>query len=144
MHTRSIDVAPSPIYSFTFQRHLLLCKNSIINVLVVFMSWIIVRVNYIFSLYPFPFAHSKDDDEWDDDLRANGWIFNTLLNVLLNSFSTYVFLNNSASYACLCLCSPFCTSFSLLFVIVFQLHSLHPYYCEFQNLENVHNFQQKT
>jgi hypothetical protein len=32
----------------------------------------------------------------------------------------------------------------LLFAIVFQLHYLHSYYCEFQNFENTHNFQQQT
>ncbi len=34
--------------------------------------------------------------------------------------------------------------FPLLFAIVFQLHYLHSYYCEFQNFENTHNFQQQT
>jgi hypothetical protein len=34
--------------------------------------------------------------------------------------------------------------FPLLFTIGFQLHSLHSYYCEFQNFKNAHNFQQQT
>ncbi len=33
--------------------------------------------------------------------------------------------------------------FPLLFTIVFQLHSLHSYYCELQNFKNVHNFQKQ-
>jgi len=37
MHTRSIDVAPSLVCSLAWQRHLLLHKNSILDVLVVFM-----------------------------------------------------------------------------------------------------------
>jgi len=35
----------------------------------------------------------------------------------------------------------FALPFPLLFVVVFQLHSLHSYYYEFQNFENAHNFQ---
>jgi hypothetical protein len=38
MHTKSINVALGPICSLTRQRCLLLCKNPIVDVLVVFMS----------------------------------------------------------------------------------------------------------
>jgi hypothetical protein len=71
MHTKSIDVAPSPICSLAHQCHLLLRKNSTTDVPIVFMSWIIVYTNCIFTLYAFPSAHSKDDDECDDDLTTN-------------------------------------------------------------------------
>jgi hypothetical protein len=69
-HTRSIDVVPSHVYSLACQRCLLLRKNSTSNVPIVSMSWIIVYVNCIFTLYAFLSAHSKDD-EWDDDLTTN-------------------------------------------------------------------------
>ncbi len=54
---RSIDVAYGLVCSFSCQRRLLLHKNSITYVPVIFMSWIIICANYIFSLYAFPFAH---------------------------------------------------------------------------------------
>jgi hypothetical protein len=76
MNIGSIDVTHGHVCSLTHQRLLLLCKNSIANVPIVSMSWIIICANYIFSLYAFPYAHSEDDDECGDDLTANNWIFN--------------------------------------------------------------------
>jgi hypothetical protein len=38
---------------------LLLLKNSTADVPVVFISWIIICTNYIFSLYAFPSTHPK-------------------------------------------------------------------------------------
>jgi len=72
MYTKSIDVIHGPIYSLACHYLLFLCKNSITNVLVVFISWIIICTNFIFSLYTFLFAHFEDDDECGDDLTANG------------------------------------------------------------------------
>jgi hypothetical protein len=72
MHTRSINVALGPICSLACQRCLLMRKNSIANVPIESMSWITICAHHIFSLYAFPFAHSKDDDECDSDLIANG------------------------------------------------------------------------
>jgi hypothetical protein len=71
MNIGSIDVAPGLVYSFAHQCHLLLLENSTANVPVVSMSWIIVYTNYIFSLYAFLFANSKDDDEFGGDLTTN-------------------------------------------------------------------------
>jgi hypothetical protein len=72
MDTRSTNVALSPICSPIHQLLMLLCKNSIANVLILYILWIIICANYIFSLYVFPLAHSKDDDECDGDLITNG------------------------------------------------------------------------
>jgi hypothetical protein len=69
------------------------------------MFWIIVYAKCIFSLYAFPFKHLDNDDECGGNLKANGWIFNTpSYFAILNSFSTFVLLNNftSSSYFCLC------------------------------------------
>jgi hypothetical protein len=71
MHTRSIDVTLGLVYSFACQCHLLLHKDSMIDVPIVFMFWIIVCTNYIFSSYAFLSAHSKDDDECNNDLITN-------------------------------------------------------------------------
>ncbi len=71
MYTRSISVAPSLVYSLTCQCCLLLHKNSIVDVPVVSMFGIIICVNFIFTLYAFLLAHSEDDDECDNDLKAN-------------------------------------------------------------------------
>jgi hypothetical protein len=76
MHTRSIDVTPSHVCSLARQHRLLLRKNLTTNVSVVSMSWIIVCTKYIFTLYIFPSAHSKDDDECSSNLTTNSWIFN--------------------------------------------------------------------
>jgi hypothetical protein len=113
MHIGSINVALGHVCSLTCQRCLFLCKTSTIDVPVVFMSWIIICANYIFTLYTFFFAHSKDDDECGGDHIVNNWIFNTPFFVLLNSFFTFVFFNNFISSSSLCLCSLFCASFSL-------------------------------
>jgi hypothetical protein len=112
MHTKSIDVAFGPICSLAHQHHLLLRKNWTIDVLVVFMSWIIICTNCIFTLYDFPFPHSKHD-ECDSDLTANSWIFNTPLFTPLNSFSIFVLFNNFVSSFYLRLYSLLCASFSL-------------------------------
>jgi hypothetical protein len=77
MNTKSIDVAFGPICSLAHQCFILVHKNSTLDVPIISMSWIITYTNNIFSLYAFPFAHSKDDDECNGNLIANGWIFNT-------------------------------------------------------------------
>jgi len=122
MNTGSIDVALSRIYSFGHQHLLLLWKNSTIDVLVVFISWIIVYANCVFSLYAFLFTHSNHDNECGGKLKANGWIFNTpSLSSILNSFSTFVLLNNFASSSCFCLCSFLYVSFSLVIFCNFSI-----------------------
>jgi len=114
MHTKSTNVALSHVYSLTHQCHLLLCKKSNLDVSIVFMFWIIVCENCIFSLYTFPYAHSKDDDECGGNLIANGRIFNIpSLSTFLNSSSISIFLNNSTSSSYLRMCSFLYTSFSL-------------------------------
>ncbi len=54
---------------------------------------------------------------------------------ILIFFSTILF---PPSFVC---AHSFALPFPLLFSIVFELHSLHSYCCEFQNFEHVHNFQ---
>ncbi len=71
MHTGSIDVALGHVYFLTRQHHLLLHKNSTVDVPIVFMSWIIICANNIFTLYTFPSTHSKDDDECGNNLTTN-------------------------------------------------------------------------
>jgi hypothetical protein len=80
MHTGSINVALGPICSLACQCHMLLRKNSTIDVLVISMSWIIVYANCIFSLYAFPSTHSKHD-ECDNNLTTNSWIFNIFFSL---------------------------------------------------------------
>ncbi len=114
MHTRSTTITPSPIYSLAHKCRLLLCKKSIIDVPIIFMFWIIICANYIFSLYVFLSTHSEDDDECGDNLTTNGKIFNIpFLSALFNSLSTSIFLKNFASSCCLHLCSLLYISFSL-------------------------------
>jgi hypothetical protein len=93
----SIDVAPGLACSFELQPRLHLHKNSIADVPIIYISWIIVCVNCIFSLYALPFSHSENDGECDDNLITNDWMFNILMHC--SSF--------------LHLCSLFCASFSL-------------------------------
>jgi len=128
MNIGSTNVAPSLIYFLTHQCLLLLCKNSTIDVLVVPISWIIVYANCIFSLYTFPSTYSKDDDECDDDLTTNSWIFNTpSCSTILNSSFAFIFLNDFAS-SCLRLCSIFYTSFSFsTFLYAFYSFSIIPF-----------------
>jgi hypothetical protein len=71
MFIESINVALSPPYTLEFQPLLRLRENSIIDVLVLYISWIIVCANYIFSLYTLPFSHFEDDGECSDDLTTN-------------------------------------------------------------------------
>jgi len=122
MNIRSIDVAFSPICSFGHQCFLLMCKNSTIDVLVVFMSSTIIYANCVFSLYAFPFTHSDHDDECGGKLKTNGWIFNTpSLFVILDSFFTFFLLNNFASSSYFCLCSFLYVSFSLAIFCNFSI-----------------------
>jgi len=121
MHTGSINVALGPICSLACQCHMLLRKNSTIDVLVISMSWIIVYANCIFSLYAFPSTHSKHD-ECDNNLTTNSWIFNIFfLSALFNSSSTSIHFNNYASSSRLCLCSLLWSSFSLAICCSFSI-----------------------
>jgi len=88
MHTGSIDVTHVHVCYFTRQHCLLLHKNSIANVLIISMSWIIIYANCIFTLYTFPSTHSKDDDECGDDLTSKSWIFKWF-HWILNEFIGY-------------------------------------------------------
>ncbi len=111
MNIRSTNVIPSHVYSLARQPFYFCTKTQTADVLVVFMSWIIVGTKYIFSLYAFPSAHFKDDDECNNNLIANNWIFNMpSFSTLFNSSSTYVFLNNSTSSSSLRFCSLFYAS----------------------------------
>jgi hypothetical protein len=122
MHIKFTNVALHPVYFLACQCRLFLRKNSIANVLIVSMFWIIVCANCIFSLYTFPSTHFKDDDECISNLITNGYIFNTpFLFALSNPSSTFVLLNNYASSSCLCLCSPFYASFSLAICCSFSI-----------------------
>ncbi len=129
MNTRCTNVAPSPICSLARQFLLLLRKNSTIDVLVLYISWIIIYANYIFSFYVF--AHSEDDGECNSNFTANSWIFNTpSFFALFNYSSAFVLLNNFASSSCLCLCSLFCASFSFVIFYNFSIAYLHSCYYE--------------
>jgi len=121
IYIESINVTPSPVCSLACQRCLLMHKNSIVDVLVVFMSWIIVYANFIFTLYIFPSPHSENDDECNGDLTTNDWIFNTPLSALFNSSFISILFNNSVSSYYLHLCSHSSVlPFPLLFAIVFN------------------------
>jgi len=72
MHIGSIGAILGPVCFLACQRRLLLHKKSTIDVLVVSMSSIIIYAHYIFSLYAFLSAHSKDDDEFDGYPTTNG------------------------------------------------------------------------
>jgi hypothetical protein len=50
---------------------------------------------------------------------------------ILFPFATFVYAHSST------------LPFPLLFFVVFQWHSLHPCYYEFQNFNNAHDFQQQ-
>jgi hypothetical protein len=113
------------LFVLAHQHFLLLHKNSTRDVPVVSMSWMIIYANYIFSLYTFPFAHSKDD-ECDNDLTANDQIFNTPFFVLLNSSFTYVIFNNFASSSCLWLCGRW---FFILLLLVLWGDYIQKYIC---------------
>jgi len=122
MNTSSIDVALHPTCYLVCQFLLLLHRNSITNVLVLYILWIIICTNYIFSLYVFPSTHSENDDECGNDLTTNDWIFNKPSNfTLFNSSFASFFLNNSTSSSCFCLCSLFCTSFSSIILYSFLI-----------------------
>jgi hypothetical protein len=64
MFIRFIDVVHGFTCTLELWPLLHLCKNSTTNVLNLYISWIIVCTNCIFSLYVFPFSHSKDDGEF--------------------------------------------------------------------------------
>jgi hypothetical protein len=71
MNTKSTDVAFGISCWLTHQLLLHLHKNSITNVLVLYISWIIICTNCIFSLYILPFSHFEDDGECSNDLTTN-------------------------------------------------------------------------
>ncbi len=126
MFTGSTKVVLGPTYTFELQPFLYLRKNSTTNVPVLNISWIIMCINYIFSLYVLPSSHYEYDGECCGDLTTNGWMFNTLeLFVLLNfSFASF-FLNSFVSSSYLCLCSFFYGSFSLITLCNFSIALKH-------------------
>ncbi len=145
MHTRSTNVAPSPICFLACQHHLLLHKNSTVDVPVIFMFWIIICANCIFSLYAFPSTHFEDDDECGGNLTTNGWIFNIHFFLFFSILLLFIlFLTISVLPPTFICAHPFEFPFPSLFIVIFQLHFLHSYCCELQNFENTQNFQQQT
>jgi len=138
-NTKSIDVVPSHVYKLAHQRFLLLCKNSTTNVPAWSISWIIIYTKYIFLLYVFPCAHSKDDDECGDDFTTNGWIFNTPSrfafhnSFLLLFFQQFHFLLLSLfMFIFLCVCVFFLAilyNFSITFSTLMFLWSLELWKC---------------
>jgi len=127
-----------PTSSTSAQKLNYICSNCI-------MSWIILCVNCIFSLYAFPLTHSENDDECDNELTTDSWILNIPpFFALLNSFSTSILFNNFASSSCLHLCSLFYTSFSFTIRCSFSIAFFALILLWIPNFEHVHNFQQQT
>jgi hypothetical protein len=95
-------------------------QNSIEDPLVLYISWIIVCANCIFSLYTFHFAHFEDDDECRN--TSNHWIFNMpSLFVFLNCYYTFIIFSNYASFSCLHLSSLLYASFSFAIFCSFSI-----------------------
>ncbi len=132
MNTRSTNVVPGPVCYLTHQLLLLLHKNSIVDVPLLYILWIIVYTNCIFSLYVFIFAHSEDDDECDNDFTTNCWIFNTpSISTLLNNYSSiFVIFNNLLPPPAFVYAHYFTFYFHLLLFVVSQSHPLHSCYYE--------------
>jgi hypothetical protein len=64
-----------------------LCKNSIVDVLNLYIFWIIVFANCILSLYTLPSSHFQDDDECGSNLTTNDWMFSIpTLSTFLNYY----------------------------------------------------------
>jgi hypothetical protein len=68
MNTKSTNVVHGPVYFLARQLIIRLHKNSTTNVLVLYILWIILCANCIFSLYAFPSTHSENDDKCGYDL----------------------------------------------------------------------------
>ncbi len=64
------NVTLSFVCSLTHQCLLLLRKISTANLLVIYISRIIICAICIFSLYGFPSTHSENDDECNDDVTT--------------------------------------------------------------------------
>ncbi len=79
--------------------------------------------SFFFSLYIFPFAHFKDnDDECSGILTGKSWIFNmSSWIVFFNSLNAFILLKQFCFFLLL-LCSFFCASFFWLFFVVSQSH----------------------
>ncbi len=95
MFTTSINVAFGLACSLEFQQPLLhMHKNSTTYVSNLYISWIIVCKNCIFSLYVLTSSHFENDGECNNDLIANGWMFNipTCFTLLNYSFASFVSL----------------------------------------------------
>ncbi len=71
MFTESTNVAPGLACTFELQPLLHLHKNSNAYVPILYISWIIVCANCIFSLYGLPSSHLKNDGECGDKFIAN-------------------------------------------------------------------------
>ncbi len=112
IHTGSIDVVLGLVCFLACQRRLLMHKTQL-QMLQLCLCLKLSFMQTISSHYAFPSTHSKDFIECGDNLTTNGWIFNIPLSTLLNSFLTFVLLNNSSSSSCLHMCSLICASFSL-------------------------------
>jgi len=71
--------------------------------------------------------------------------YSTLLSLLLSIALLLLFFSKIPLPPHAFVCAHSSTLlFSLLFAVIFQMHSLHSYCYELQNFENVHNFQQQT
>jgi hypothetical protein len=107
MFIESTYVIPSLAYTLELQPIMCFHEIFITNILIIFISWIIICTNCFFSMYISPSSHSKDDGECGGNFIANNWMFNThVFSTILNS--SFVFFSNSfASSSCLRLHSRF-------------------------------------
>jgi hypothetical protein len=71
MYSGSTDVALGLVCSLTLQPFLCLHKNSTLDGPNLYILWIIVYANYIFSLYTLLSSHFENDGECNDDLTTN-------------------------------------------------------------------------
>jgi len=94
-------------------------------------------VNCIFTLYAFHSVDSKNDDECEATLQPMVEYSTFLISLFFSTpfllFFFSIILLPPPAFACV---HSHVLPFPLLFAIIFQLHSLHSYCCEFQNFKN--------
>jgi hypothetical protein len=119
MYTRSIDVILGHACSLELQPLICLCKNSTIDVLILYIFWIIICAHCIFSMYDL--LHILKMMVNIATTLPPMAKYSKLQHVLLFSTLLLFFFNSFFSSSYLCLCSLFCTSFSFATLYNFSI-----------------------
>jgi hypothetical protein len=143
LNTGFNNLARGPICSLAHQLFLFLCKNLIVDVPILYISWIIVYTNasshYMFLLLHIPKMMMNATMTLQPTIEHSTHLHALLVSTPLLLLFFLAIMLPPLAFVC---SHSFALPFPLLLSVVSQLHSLHSCCYELKDFKNTHNFQQ--